>query len=235
MSVSSDEREIRDAVVARLRELLPSARIIHELNVAGQGSFRIDVAAVSRNTIVAVEIKSKKDTLKRLAHQVDAFSACSHLCMVAAHRKHFVEYVSPYNRRDDWPKTIVLNHELGAQHEMRDKVWCFPFNSDFEIENQFCNGKEWSFPARWQDRIAPAAKPLLDMLWASELKAECARHRIKTSSRSTIRSMIKDMVDLMTGREVVQAVCRQLRERSFAEADAPVFEAAISALVEVAA
>lgn len=42
MARSSDEQEIRDFVVAKLRQLMPSARIVHELNVSGQGSNRLD-------------------------------------------------------------------------------------------------------------------------------------------------------------------------------------------------
>jgi len=66
---SASEEEIRAAVVGRLRELMPDARIVHELNVAGQGSNRIDVAAIGKQAIVGVEIKSRKDVLKRLDEQ----------------------------------------------------------------------------------------------------------------------------------------------------------------------
>lgn len=229
MAGSPDERELRDAVTARLRKLLPSARIVHELNTAGQGSYRMDLAAITRDQIIAVEIKSKRDKLDRLSHQIEAFNACAHLCIVAAHRKHFVNYESKYERRADYPQTLVLNHPLGDTRQMLDRVWCYPFDTEFKLENQFENSREWSFPRNWHQRFPPAPVPLLRMLWAAELKSECSRHRIVTSARSTIASMITDMANLMTGREIVHAVCRQLRSRNFAEADAPIIDERIAA------
>ncbi|MGX1741606.1 hypothetical protein ACWIEX_08630 [Bosea sp. NPDC055353] len=101
---SADEEEIRAAVIVRLRELMPNARLVHELNVAGQGSNRIDVAAIDRQVIVAVEIKSRKDTLKRLGEQWDAFTRCCHYVIVAAHEKHFVEHREPGGRHLPPPK-----------------------------------------------------------------------------------------------------------------------------------
>jgi hypothetical protein len=85
---SSAESEIHEAVVARLRLLLPEARIIHELNV-DEGKSRVDVAAVTRNRLVFAEIKSEKDKPDRLARQLHAFGACCHTLILAAHEKWF--------------------------------------------------------------------------------------------------------------------------------------------------
>ncbi len=85
---SSAEVEIRDAVVARLRELLPSARIVHEFNV-DEGMNRVDVAAIGRDRMVFVEIKSERDKPHRLARQLHAFGPRCHALILTAHEKWF--------------------------------------------------------------------------------------------------------------------------------------------------
>jgi hypothetical protein len=83
---SDAEREIRYAVVARLRQIRPTARIMHEVNASGFGN-RIDVLAVDRAEIIAVEIKSAKDKLDRLKSQVEAMRGCAHHVIAAVHEK----------------------------------------------------------------------------------------------------------------------------------------------------
>ena len=221
---SSDEREIRDAVVARLRELVTGARIVHELNVCGTGSNRIDVAAIAPELIVAVEIKSRKDKLDRLDEQWPAFNACCHHVVVAAHEKHFIAHPEINARiRDELPRQLTLNHPLFVTRSFWDhKVWRYPRPEKGEF------GREsWAFLTHWHSvrgRRAdqPRAAAMLEMLWAEELRDECSRHRIDGGARRTRPDMIADMVWMMTGREICQAVCRQLRARHFAEADSPI-------------
>lgn len=225
MTRSADEQAIRNEVVARLRELLPGARVVHELNVAGQGTNRIDVAAITTDFIVGVEIKSKKDTLKRLDEQWAAFVKCCHLVIVAAHEKHFAEYRSPSDR-EDVPPEIDLNHPLFlGKYRQRDHVWRFPRPPDDAAQRFWRrNGERWLFDP-WRDirpKLPPRSTDLLQMLWANELQSECHRHRLSATSRSTRFTMMREMALMMTGREVAQAVCRQIRARTFAEADAPI-------------
>lgn len=229
MTRSAEEEAIRIDVVARLRELLPGARIVHELNVAGQGTNRIDVAAITPDIIVGVEIKSKKDTLERLEKQWAAFSKCCHLVIVAAHEKHFTEYRNPAYR-DDVPPEIYLNHPLFiAKMSMSDHVWRFPPPVPLPSPERlgrfsFGHGERWLFDP-WRDilpRMPLHSVSLLEMLWASELQAECSRHKISVTARSTRLVMIREMALHASGRQVTQAVCRQLRARTFAEADPPI-------------
>lgn len=225
MTKSADEAEIRNAVVERLRELMPSARIVHELNVAGTGTNRIDVAAITSTAIVAVEIKSKKDTLKRLEDQWNAFSECCHFVVVAAHEKHFSEY-----RSKGWcnavPSELRINHpKFAALYSLRNRFWRYP-----KPENPTSNhggfgypdAERWYFQPLTETQHQPRAASMLGMLWAEELREECSKHRLSCSSRSTRPDMIRDMVWHLTGKEICHAVCRQLRARNFAEADPPV-------------
>lgn len=216
---SSDEEEIRLAVEARLRQLMPAARIVHELNVCGQGSNRIDVAAISRQAIVAVEIKSKKDTLKRLSEQWTAFSKAAHVVIVAAHEKHFIDFKRDGERADVPPRRRLNHPEFLDNWSKTDRVWRFPRPE----QNRDCafwdRGPTWTFDPVKDTRQQPSARAMLGMLWAEELRAECHRHGVAATSRSSRSPMIADLVWSLTGREVVEAVCRQLRAREFARAD----------------
>jgi len=214
---SSAERDIRDAVVAQLCQLMPAARIVHELNVAGQGTNRIDVAAITETTIVGVEIKSEKDVLKRLDKQWAAFNKICHHVIVAAHEKHFAEH------RETWQKDgegyLDLNHPLFfGKWAMRRHVWRFP-RPDGASARFRHEGDNWDFdPIRAAAAKYPlCSSALLEMLWASELRAEGGG-----GGRATRPAMISKMALYMTGSEVRAAVCRQLRARTFAEADPPI-------------
>jgi hypothetical protein len=83
---SDAEGEIRAAVVAQLRKIRPGARIMHEVNASSFGN-RIDVLAVDRAEIIAVEIKSAKDKLDRLKDQAAAMKGCAHHVVAAVHEK----------------------------------------------------------------------------------------------------------------------------------------------------
>lgn len=225
MAGSAAEQAIRDAVVVRLRELFPDGRIIHELNTQGQGSHRIDVASVTPNKIIAVEIKSGKDKLDRLDHQIDAFMRRSDWLFVAAHRKHFNEFREDY-WREDVPPRLRLNHDAARTlHRVTTDgdVWCFPCGDDGRLEGRFRGDPVWPVNRHFYDlRFEPAPADLLGLLWAGELRSECARHGLGSGNRRTITEMIVDMCAHMTGRDIRAAVCRQLRARPFAEADEPV-------------
>lgn len=201
---SSAEVEIREPVVERLRELLPGCRIVHEMCIAGQGSRRLDVAAITKTAIVGVEIKSEKDDLSRLREQWLAFTETCHHTIVVAHAKHFTD-VRFYGR--------VLDHPLFNDWSHRDSVWHYPRH-----------GAEWSFDLTRLQRMQPKPSALLNALWGSELRVECERHGLSGAARRTCPEMIRDMAWNMTGRQVCEAACRQLRQHPFPEADPPIFE-----------
>ncbi|MBS0258361.1 MAG: hypothetical protein JSR13_11685 [Proteobacteria bacterium] len=223
MTRSFDEQEIRNAVVIRLRELMPGARIVHELNVAGQGTNRIDVAAIGTEHIVAVEIKSRKDVLKRLDEQWKAFNEVAHFVIVAAHEKHFADYREAY-WRDEVPSERHLNHPLFFGKWLSAfRVWPYPMPAPDGKGRIRLDGSHWFFDRYKHLERIPRATAMLNMLWATELQAECRRHSVSCSSRSTRPEMIRTLAWNLTGKEITHAVCRQLRQRAFAEADAPIY------------
>lgn len=207
--MSAAEREIRDAAVARLHADLPSARVIHELVV---GSNRADLAAVTRDRIVLFEIKSERDTLNRLEKQMQAFGRAAHATVLVAHQRWF-DHAPCHDGapRMAWP----------ASKRVGDAIWAYP-----EPE---LGSTVMAFQYRWTlprpSLQQPHAAAMLGLLWHAELMSECDRHRISCGPRTNMSSMIDQMAWLMTGREIAEAVCRQLRARPFPEADAPIVEA----------
>lgn len=210
MAGSSSEREIRDYAAGRLREMYPGARIIHELVVRG---CRADLAAVTERSVALVEIKSERDTLKRLPEQARQFSMAAHQVIVIAHERWFDK--TPYNNGN--PR-FVPSAELRDGSGGRADIWAYPETPDRGMYGA------WRLPSWHANDPEPRASELLGLLWRQELLVECGRHRISCSSRSTCPYLIREMAWHMTGREIVEAVCRQLRQRHFPEADAPIIE-----------
>lgn len=199
---STDEQAMRDGVIPVLRELCPGARIIHELVV---GHCRADLAVIEAQRITLVEIKSKKDKLTRLDRQVRAFAKAAHQVIVLADERWFAE-----------KHRVEMSKCSGAA-----EIWQWPRPSSGE---RFILG-QWNIPHWYRGQPEPRAADLLWLLWRAELETECHRHGIAVTSRTPMLPMIRDMAWLMTGREIVEAVCRQLRARSFPDADTPMFEA----------
>lgn len=85
MKRSSEEFEMRRILTPWLRNLVPGARIVHELVVGGDR--RIDMAAIGADTVVGVEIKSSRDTLDRLDGQMRRFKTVLPLTVLAVSPK----------------------------------------------------------------------------------------------------------------------------------------------------
>lgn len=66
---SASEARMREKAERLLREHFTSARIIHEFDLGG---VRLDLAAVTEDRLILLEIKSELDTLSRLERQVRA-------------------------------------------------------------------------------------------------------------------------------------------------------------------
>lgn len=187
--------------------MLPDARIIHEMVVGG---CRADLAAVSPERVVLVEIKSEKDTLRRLPMQLKAFRRAAHEVIVVAHEKWFDR--TPYNTGQ--PR-CVPGAEIADIVNAQCDVWMYP---EPPAPTHIVNGG-WHRSRSWSPQLEPRASELLLLLWRAELLAEADRHRVCTSRGATVMHIVREMSWHMTGREIAQAVCRQLRRRPFPEAD----------------
>ena len=201
---SPEEKLIRDAAIDRLRELLPSARIIHEINAQSFGN-RIDVLAVTEDRIVAVEVKSEKDTLKRLRDQISAMNGVAHHVITAMHEK-FLTCNTQYNGRNIWN---VPEESLGSM------PWVFPKAERHGLlAEEYTN---WNVKDRFKKNVSCLPPYALHMLWADELKMICKRNGLKQTGTMEI---IRDRITWnLTGADVTKNICAQLRARKCVEAD----------------
>lgn len=205
---SSAEAEVRDAVVACLRQIRPEARIMHEVNCSLYGPNRIDVIAVSRAEIISVEVKSAKDKIDRLPAQIASMKTMSHHVIVALHEKHCVE---------------AETNQWSAHYSRDGKFWR-------KTAPPQANGSTlWMFPMPETDPWRPLEqKPMranigaLDMLWADEMRLFCRLNGIACKNSSTREGLYPQIKWRCTGEQITKGVCAILRQRVCPEADAPI-------------
>lgn len=209
---SQSEAEVRDAVITRLRIIRPDARIIHEIQNACHGPNRIDLIAVSRAEIIAVEVKSAKDKLDRLPAQVAAMRGCAHHVIAALHERFLVS--PPYRGAPPGLK--------GCPDESRGAtVWAYPEAGSEAGRTWGCAA--WEQPRQAIQECLPYTA--LDMLWAGELRWLCRRLGVTATSRSTRPQMMAAIRWSKSGRDVTLGICAALRQRECVEADPIVAEA----------
>lgn len=208
------EFEIRQKVVARFRELWPDARIIHEMNVEG-GAARADVVAVQPDRLWICEIKSERDTLSRLPDQVKFFGPCCHALIIAAHEKWTKSrgMTEPHPKHGGRSMIPSLLDEAAAGLGRFYDVWTYP-------EPKLHGGRNWRQPFSVQ---VPWYHRMIHLLWSDEIRAVANEHRIACTPRTPGYKLAPELSRLLTGREIERAVCKQLRARTFAEADEPIF------------
>jgi len=214
---SSDEAKIRDAVVANLRRLRPGARILHEIQF---GNNRIDVLAVDRSEIFAVEIKSKKDKLDRLETQIQAMLGCAHAAIAAIHEKFLVEQttnaMASHYERDG----VHYRGRRPDQARRATRVWLYPKRQRAAEQGCYDVSSRWRAP----DLALQVALPsgALDILWADELRELCFSLRVSADSRTPRRVMMRDLRWFASGSEITKGICQALRRRKSLEADPPI-------------
>lgn len=206
---SDAEAEIRDPTVARLRELLPGCRIIHEIQSACQGPNRIDVLAVTETRIAAAEIKSAKDKLDRLPAQIDAMRGVGHHVIAALHAKFFevTEYRGRALAVPDWKTT------RGAV------VWGFGFEAAIS-EDSIAKSRPLS--ERWEKHARSLPQAAIEILWRDELR-EIAGRRLGIATSKLDMAQLRDAIRWsLTGAEITREICATLRARDCCEADPPI-------------
>lgn len=204
---SSAEAEIRDAVVARIRKQRPGARIIHEINSCLGGN-RIDVLAVDREEIIAVEVKSAKDKIDRLPAQVKAMKGVAHYVIAALHAKFLVPAKWAEGRVEAPPEA------KGAT------VWAYPEAGADAGRTYGCAA--WEPLQTMIGRTLPA--DALRMLWRDELYHLCGALRVSVGRRATTGEMARCLRWHCTGKELTRGVCTMLRARGCVEADPEIIE-----------
>lgn len=217
---SSDEAEIRDAVVARLRLLRPQSRIIHEINATDFGN-RIDVLAVGAAEIIAVEIKSKKDKLARLPAQMIAMRGAAHLAIAAIHERFLVDEVSNQWAAHHQKDGVFYRGTAPAECD-RAPTWVFPERRRVLADGWRDENERWGLPAVPLEQALPAQA--INMLWRDEVAGLCSRLGVAASRRSTMPQMIAALRWHCTGAELTKGICSMLRQRECCEADPAILQ-----------
>lgn len=200
---SEAELKMRDGVERWGRAKWPKARVVHEL-VMDRGTVRCDVAFVSPDHLVAVEIKSEHDDTSRLLNQAGMFRLSVPEIWIA----------SPHRHVKDAELIRYLMPSVGVALTDRDRAMG-------QLPDEF-NIDEVHQPTPFK----PWPEAMLALLWVAELHEEAERYRLIQGSKGRINhsSLIAKMLTL-TWPEQLEAVCRQLRGRAaFWRADPPIRE-----------
>jgi hypothetical protein len=205
---SDAESQIRDATANRIRDLLPYARIIHELNVE-HGTVRADVAAVTEDRLYLFEIKSSRDNLHRLPTQLRHFHPVCHGLVVVTDEKWCgAATAAGYPNCD--ARAIIRHHGGNIP------LWQWP-------EPERVYGRDWTLPAT---TTVPWHHRMLHLLWTDELRVLARDHSLPVNARFTGRQLCRDIAAAVPGSAIETAVCRALRARAFKWADASMEDAA---------
>lgn len=204
---SSEELAMRELIVPRLRAQYPSARIIHELPLR-YSTNRIDLAAITETKIVAVEIKSSKDVADRLEKQLRAFLPVSARVIVALAPKWNVKLPDRVEPRRGCTAYIPQYTEAQGAIERVRHFGCL----DTWTVDADAGSIDITSESRRENR--PWHARMLDMLHVAELVEIAARHRCWQGKRPVHLDIVNACNELMTGREIIAAVCGALRARA---------------------
>lgn len=216
MAGSVVEREIRNTVIDKIRQVRPASRIIHELNTAGTGSPRADLAAIGESEILMFEIKSERDVLKRLDHQWTAFSKCSHQAFMVLDRKFFVETTYANNAGVRYDLGEKLSAVMNVSRLNGGHLWVYP--EPRKNPNKYAD-QSWKVKPLYQ---TPEIRAMLRLLWRAELVETLKLYGLPYKASDNMDKLVERLILGCTGRQCVEGVCRALRARPFAEADAPI-------------
>lgn len=218
---SPAEAEIREAVVAFLRKRRPNARIIHEINTSLGGN-RIDVLAVDRAELIAVEIKSAKDKLDRLRAQAAAMRECAHHVIAAIHEKFLVEQIT-HEKASHYQRDGVFYLLTLPEWHPGVTPWVYPqVRRVVDPDWQYDSLEHWRMPAQQLEVPAPAGA--INMLWRNELFDLCGVLRVSVPRRATMADMARALRWHCTGKELTRGICWSLRARECVEADPAIVE-----------
>ncbi|MFC5346248.1 hypothetical protein ACETK8_15690 [Brevundimonas staleyi] len=193
---SEAEARIRDKAEIFLRRHWPDARIVHEFEVGGA---RLDLAAITEDRLILVEIKSEKDTLSRLDNQVRRSDFIGGLTFVMIAER-WIDQMPPLGYR-----TIGLVEDGDGFSQFIGRGRRFALTP-----HHLCPTKD-----RYNSRA------LMGLLLKPELYAMGKPHGAKT--KHDVSELQHIVHENLTGREIRRGVMAALRARHFGWAcDAPI-------------
>lgn len=163
----------------------------------------------------------------RIVHElnVDVGACRVDLVAVAPDRLAFVEIKSRKDKLDRLREQVrrfaPVCHGLAVLYS--SERWSYEAVSaatDYRCDHWPEDRPEWwTFRPRF---APPHTGAMLNLLWREELFDEARRAGFQPHARVSRSPLMRTLWEGLTGREVVAAVCRQLRARNFAKADAPI-------------
>ena len=170
----------------------PGAIVIDELGVA-HGSSRIDIAVITKR-LLGYEIKSEKDTLKRLPQQI-----------------HY--YNSVFNR-----VTLIVDYRHAYEALRMIPVWW-----GVRLVELSSSGEVFFAIAREaRENPSPDKYAMVQLLWRNEalqlLEEIGADHGVRTKSRDEIYKRLVERIEID---ELRISICNKLRHRTNWRVDAP--------------
>lgn len=202
MAGSEAEERIRAVAEADLRRTKPDARIIHELVVH---NCRLDLAAVTPDEIVLVEVKSERDVLDRMKAQIgSAWRVTRDVKIYAAPRwrKEMRRLTSYWDiddaRRTNEHRCDVISHSTVIIAGEAQEVIHTPPSYDL--------------------RVMVQPMHVWDLMWSAEMCAALTKIGLPTKRMNQF-DLTRMAVEHMSGREIRRAVCAALRARAFPRAD----------------
>lgn len=203
---SDAEKELREAVISHVHAELPDYRVIHELPAGG---CRADLAAISEQRVILIELKSSRDVTKRAEQQMKTFTRLAHKAILVADIKFFDR--KPYN---DGRARCAAPPELTFA---RSDLWIYPRPPDSDV------GAGGYYPWRLNNfhEIEPQAQHFLHLMFREEMVEEATAHGVEFKKNLRMWDIARLMTLSMTGQQIKSAVCRQLRRRKVLYGDDP--------------
>jgi len=230
MAGSESEERIRVAVVDSLRRTLPQARIIHELMLRQGVGPRLDVAAVTPDRIVLVEIKSERDVLKRLQAQVEASLLVTNDVRVVVAEKHRAAVVAmerPYMLDPATGHTMMTPPDgKGCQRSIPNPGYIDGLrHCSVQVETPAGLERAGPYTGLLHGPTDPvpmvSSADLWELLWHGEAATVLNAYGLAAGARTNRHKMKLAACENLTGGQVRRGVCAMLRARAFARADPP--------------
>ena len=218
MHGSEAEVRIRDKAVALLREALPEARIIHEFDLFG---VRMDLAAVTPEEIVLVEIKSERDKLDRLANQISFATRIGGEVWVCFHEK-WAKAIDQRCHDQDMSVEIPIKGVPGGRTYAPNPLYIKGLTNCVllsESADTPLTPNRWTRDPRDRRHRAPRydSRRLLGLIHKPEVLALAKPHGGK--SRMTSWELIDLCHEHMTGAQIRRGVFAHIRAHDFFWAD----------------
>ena len=224
---SQAEARLRAKTEALLREIHPDARIVHEF---AMGGVRMDVAAITTERLVTVEIKSELDTLDRLPNQLRFACALGGEVWVVFAPKWRTAMKARAQSQDMAQPIVEGGRTTYADNPIYiPELWrCVELTED-DATGELVTPDRYGVhplerarhPHRYIGRDRYCSRRLLDLLLKPELYALAQPFGAK--SKHDVPTIAEIAHDNLTGAQIRRGVLAALRARTFGwTCDAPV-------------